>query len=281
MCTCTSTLELWHTCLGCYHLSWDSKYRIVPRYWTIPDLSLSLNLTVLPIRILGHIHCTESHSVLSFSSQNPRILGHILLYWVSLSPVLPIPLSRDTGTYPTVLRLTQSCPSHPTIPGYWDFLRYIPLYILGLTQSHSPSHPQSRDITGSPVLPIPKSRDTKIIHIPLHLVSLNPKLYFTSHSPVGSILNTCHLSSISKKIWKYILLSVISGFGYKYVGYLFNPRTHVQEGYGSCSFCLSVCLSVKSHLTSGASVHPENSVTYSTGNRGPKICGVFSGTAPL
>ena len=40
---------------------------------------------------------------------------------------------------------------------------------------------------------------------------------------------------------------------------------------------LSVCLSVKPHLTSGAFVHPEIDVTYSTGNEGQKICG----TAPL
>ena len=32
------------------------------------------------------------------------------------------------------------------------------------------------------------------------------------------------------------------------------------------SVCLSVCVSVKSHLTSGASVRPENAVTYSAGN---------------
>ena len=42
---------------------------------------------------------------------------------------------------------------------------------------------------------------------------------------------------------------------------------------------MSVCLFVKSHLTSGASVHPENSITYSAGNRGQKNCGVFSETA--
>ena len=47
------------------------------------------------------------------------------------------------------------------------------------------------------------------------------------------------------------------------------------------SVCLSVCLSVKSHLTFGASVRPENAVTYSAGNEGQKICGVFSETAPL
>ena len=41
------------------------------------------------------------------------------------------------------------------------------------------------------------------------------------------------------------------------------------------SVCLCVCLSVKSHLTSGASVRPENTVVYSAGNGGQKICGVF------
>ena len=41
------------------------------------------------------------------------------------------------------------------------------------------------------------------------------------------------------------------------------------------SVCLSVCLSVKSHLTSGASVRPENSVMYSVGNGGQNICGVL------
>ena len=52
-----------------------------------------------------------------------------------------------------------------------------------------------------------------------------------------------------------------------------------SEGYCSCRVC--VCLSVKSHLTSGASVRPENAVTYSVGDEGQKICGVFSETAPL
>ena len=53
-----------------------------------------------------------------------------------------------------------------------------------------------------------------------------------------------------------------------------------SEGY--CSWvCLSVCVSVKSHLTSGASVRPENAVTYSAGNEGQKNCGIFSETAPL
>ena len=43
----------------------------------------------------------------------------------------------------------------------------------------------------------------------------------------------------------------------------------------------SVCLSVKSHLTYGASVCPENAVTYSAGNEGQKMCGVFSETDAL
>ena len=49
-----------------------------------------------------------------------------------------------------------------------------------------------------------------------------------------------------------------------------------SEGY-----CSWVCVSVKSHLTYGASVRPENAVTYSAGNEGQNICGVFSETAPL
>ena len=51
-----------------------------------------------------------------------------------------------------------------------------------------------------------------------------------------------------------------------------------SEGYGSW-VCVCVCVSVKSHLTSKASVRPETSVTYSAGNGGQKICRVFSETA--
>ena len=49
-----------------------------------------------------------------------------------------------------------------------------------------------------------------------------------------------------------------------------------NEGYGSW-----VYVSVKSHLTSGASFCPENTVMYSAGNRGRKIYGDFSETALL
>ena len=45
----------------------------------------------------------------------------------------------------------------------------------------------------------------------------------------------------------------------------------------SVSVC--VCVSVKSHLTLEASLHPENAVTYSAGDGGQIICGVFPETA--
>ena len=57
-----------------------------------------------------------------------------------------------------------------------------------------------------------------------------------------------------------------------------------SEGYGSwvcLCVCVCVCVSVKSNLTPGASVRPENTVTYSAGNGDQKICGVFSETAPF
>ena len=43
----------------------------------------------------------------------------------------------------------------------------------------------------------------------------------------------------------------------------------------SVCLCVTVCVSVKSHLTSGASVRPENTVTYPAGNGGQTICGGF------
>ena len=57
---------------------------------------------------------------------------------------------------------------------------------------------------------------------------------------------------------------------------IFNPR-HACAASVAVVICVCMCLSVKSHLTSGASVRPENTVTYSAGNGGPK--GVFSETA--
>ena len=42
-----------------------------------------------------------------------------------------------------------------------------------------------------------------------------------------------------------------------------------------------MCLSVKLHLTFGASVRRENAATYSAGSEGQKICGVFFETVPL
>ena len=40
-----------------------------------------------------------------------------------------------------------------------------------------------------------------------------------------------------------------------------------SDGYSTWSVCLS------SHLTYGASVRPENAITYSAGNEGETICG--------
>ena len=48
-----------------------------------------------------------------------------------------------------------------------------------------------------------------------------------------------------------------------------------SKGYGSCRVCVCVC---PQHLTSGASVHPENTAKYSAGNEGQKNCDVFSDT---
>ena len=53
-----------------------------------------------------------------------------------------------------------------------------------------------------------------------------------------------------------------------------------SEGYCSRLY-VCICLSVQSDCTSGASVRPENSVTYSAGNGGQKICRVFLETAPF
>ena len=47
------------------------------------------------------------------------------------------------------------------------------------------------------------------------------------------------------------------------------------------SGCVCVCVSVKSHLTFGASVHHGNAAMHSVDNEGQKICGVFSQTASL
>ena len=45
-----------------------------------------------------------------------------------------------------------------------------------------------------------------------------------------------------------------------------------SEGYSSW-VCVSVCVCVWSHLTYGASIRPENAVTYLEGNEGQKIYG--------
>ena len=47
------------------------------------------------------------------------------------------------------------------------------------------------------------------------------------------------------------------------------------------AICNSHKAMCKSHLTSGASVRPENTVVYSAGSGGQTICGVFFETAPF
>ena len=61
-------------------------------------------------------------------------------------------------------------------------------------------------------------------------------------------------------------------------GVIINPRRACASRVTVVVLCVSVCLSVKSHLTYGASVRPENAVTYSAGNEGQKICGDFPET---
>ena len=58
----------------------------------------------------------------------------------------------------------------------------------------------------------------------------------------------------------------------------FVEKKNLKKSYSSW---VCGCVSVKSHLTYGASVRPENAVTYSAGNEGQNLCGVFSETAPL
>ena len=104
----------------CMHVHYDHT----TTYPTVLD-SIQLHCPSHP-KVPGYpdiSHCIGSLSVaLSFPSQSPGIPGHIPLYWVSLSRiVLPIPKSRDIRTYPTVLGLSQShCPSHPKVLGYPD-----------------------------------------------------------------------------------------------------------------------------------------------------------------
>ena len=136
-------------------------------------------------------HCPSHHTVPGYSQTYPNI-SHC---------TLPIPQSWDTWiipdishsagshsvplsfpshspgilklpqTYPAVLGLTQShCPSHPTVRGYWDYPGPVPLYSVSLSP-HCPSHPTVPGYWDYPG------------HILLYWVSLSPTLSFPSHSP--------------------------------------------------------------------------------------------------
>ena len=58
---------------------------------------------------------------------------------------------------------------------------------------------------------------------------------------------------------------------------LINPRRACAARV-TVAGSVRLSVSVKSHLTSGVSAHPENAVMYSVGNEGQKICGVFVDT---
>ena len=60
----------------------------------------------------------------------------------------------------------------------------------------------------------------------------------------------------------------------------YAPRVLHFSAFHCClCVCVCVCLSVKSHLTYGASVGPENAVTHSAANEGQNISGDFPETA--
>ena len=61
---------------------------------------------------------------------------------------------------------------------------------------------------------------------------------------------------------------------------MYEPNVLLVNPRRACAARVTVvAVSAKSHLTS--SVRRKNAVTYSAGNEGHGICGVFSETAPL
>ena len=90
-------------------------------------------------------------------------------------------------------------------------------------------------------------------------------------------MSVCYCSSGDIAHFYAITKAVALGYSVFCYG-IINPR---RACAARVTVVGSVCLSVKSHLTYGASVRPENAVTYSAGNEGQNICGVFSENAPL
>ena len=94
-------------------------------------------------------------------------------------------------------------------------------------------------------------------------------------------------SSTPSVVRPYVQSAIFLVYAHAYFSCIYAhdtpPRVqHFSAFHWVClCVCVCVCLSVKSHLTYGASVRPENAVTYSAGNEGQKLCGVFSETAPL
>ena len=61
---------------------------------------------------------------------------------------------------------------------------------------------------------------------------------------------------------------------------IFNPQRACAVRVMLLGQSVCLCVSVKSHPASGASVRPENSVMYSMGNEGPKNCGGYCSDIP-
>ena len=104
------------------------------------------------------------------------------------------------------------------------------------------------------------------LHFNIWSISGNHAQSVNSHPPTSlgtnTILQSCDEAGISS----------LNLFSISQLFHLFiNPRRACAARVTVVVLC--VCLSVKSHLIYGASVRPENAVTYSAGKEGQKICG--------
>ena len=109
------------------------------------------------------------------------------------------------------------------------------------------------------------------------------------HGPLLYLLYTCTQSLSTHNTKKHSSLrKCLNRTPFTlYIEYLWHmlTRPHVVNPRWACTARVtvvgSVCLCVHQHLTSRASFRPETHITYSTGNEGKKICGVFFKTASL
>ena len=89
--------------------------------------------------------------------------------------------------------------------------------------------------------------------------------------------------------WCIYVIRVLSG--YKLFFFVCVKKAYIRSSHlrvlshfinsrHACAVRVTVCLS-NQHLTSGASVRPENDIMYSMGNQGQNICVCFSETTRL